>query len=467
MDVSVKQLITFFKKAINLQRPNTLRGSAESLRSYYDMIQQFATMASTYQNLIPEGYNASPILEIADFVLNLKFEEFEKIANNLPLLLDGFVLQDTTEYYSQENVDPSWEPWIVMLSKNLPDEIDLTDSSQDNLIFAAATELMNTYKNISVLRNFDKWLTSRPEKYKNAMLLVSKLALSKIYVKQMDRPLNVSLVLAMYNEHNRIRPKSSDNLNGEDFVRRKMKQMEWLTKDSPVRFNMILVDDGCPNQSGEKAKKIVEAEGYKNAKVLYLDDGIKSNSPPIQGLKSTNESRKAGSIQYGMWHAMEKYSERDKPHIVVFTDADMAAPVNQIGLLLERQDDKTMVTIASRYDRGGICRGPWGKNGEVQGLTEFDRRMVGLRGVLFSKLFPQTGNITDTQCGLKAFNADLLRQILTKTTERTFSFDIELLVLAAAAGTDIAIAPIYWHDSIAESNFWRPAAEATSDDLSG
>ncbi len=122
-----------------------------------------------------------------------------------------------------------------------------------------------------------------------------------------------------------------------------------------------------------------------------------------------------------------------------------------------------MLTIASRYDAGSICRGPWGKNGEVQGLTEFDRRMVGLRGLVFSKLFPQTGKITDTQCGLKAFNAKLLRQILLKTKVRTFSFDIELLVLAASTDTAIATVPIYWHDSFAESSFWGSAAEKTND----
>ena len=464
MDVSAKQLVALFKETINFPQPNTLEGSVESIRNYYKMIRQFATMGNIYQDLIPEEYDVLSILELADFILDLKFEEFKKIANNLPFILDGFILQDKTTSYPEADVDPSWEPTIAMLSKNLPDEIDLTDSSQDNLFFEAATDLLNKYPETSALQNLDRWITSRPEKYKNAMLLVSKQALSKMYVKQIDYPLHVSLVLAMYNEHNRIRPKSSDNPNGEDFVRRKMKQMEWLLKDSPLNFNMILVDDGCPKQSGKKAQEIIEKEGYKNVKVLYLDDGIKRQSVVIKGLKSTSDSRKGGSIQFGMWQAVENYSEGDKPHIVVFTDADMSAPVNEIGLLLGKQDDKTMLTIASRYDAGGICRGPWGKNGEVQGLTEFDRRMVGLRGLVFSKLFPQTGKITDTQCGLKAFNAKLLRQILLKTKVRTFSFDIELLVLAASTGTAIAFAPIYWHDSFAESSFWGNATEKKNDD---
>jgi hypothetical protein len=459
VDVSAKQLIHLFKEAINLPEQKTQGGSLESIRSYYKMIQQFASMAHIYRDLIPKEYVNSPILGLADFILNFKFEEFLKIANNLPFLLDGVIIQDKTTSYSEADVDPSWESTIAELSQSLPNEIDLTDSSQDDLIFEAATFLLNKYSSISALKNLDRLLTSRPDNYKNAMLLVSKLALSKMFMKQIDYPLHASLVLAMFNEHNRIRPKSSDNPNGEDFVRRKMKQMKWLLKDSPVSFNMILVDDGCPNKSGKIAIEIVETEGYKNVKVLYLEDGIKRKSPVIKGLKSTNDSRKGGSIQYGMWQALKDYSEVKRPHIVVFTDADMAAPVNEIGLLLEKQDDQTMVTIASRYDAGSICRGPWGKNGEIQGLTDFDRRMVGLRGLVFSKLFPQTGQIKDTQCGLKAFNAKLLRQILLKTKIRTFSFDIELFVLASAAGTAIAFAPIYWHDSFAESSFWRPAAD--------
>jgi len=455
-DIPVKQLLLLFEKAIRLSEPDRLGGSSESLKSYFKMSRQFASMAHRYQDSIPEGYDFPAILKLADYVLKLKFDEYEKIANNLPGILDGVVLEDKTARFPKASIDDSWETAVVSLSENLPNEIDLTDSSQDEPIFSSAAELMSREPDIVALQNFDKWLTSRPENYKNAMHLASKLALSRAYVEQLKTPVHVSLVLAMYNEHNRILPRSRKNPNGEDFVRRKMKQMKWLFKDAPVGFDLILVDDGCPHQSGRKAQKIVNTEGYENATVLYLKDGISSGSPVIKGVKSTDDSRKGGSIQYGMWQAIQAYADNDKPHVIVYTDADMAAPVNQIGLLIGRQNDKTGVAIASRYGQGGICRGPWGKNGEVQGLTEFDRRMVGLRGLLFSKLFPQTGNIIDTQCGLKAFDAALLREILPKTGTRTFSFDIELLVLAAA-DSKIAIAPIYWHDSIAESNFWGQA----------
>ena len=215
MDVSAKQLVSLFKESINFPQPNTLDGSVESIRNYYKMIRQFATMANIYQDLMPEKYDDLSILELADFILDLKLEEFQKIGNNLPFILDGFILQDKTTSYPEADVDPSWEPTIAMLSKNLPNKIDLTNSNQDNLFFEAATDLLDKYPDTFALQNLDRWITSNPEKYKNAMLLVSKQALSKMYVKQIDYPLHVSLVLAMYNEHNRIRPKSNDNPNGE------------------------------------------------------------------------------------------------------------------------------------------------------------------------------------------------------------------------------------------------------------
>jgi len=40
------------------------------------------------------------------------------------------------------------------------------------------------------------------------------------------------------------------------------------------------------------------------------------------------------------------------------------------------------------------------------------------------------------------------------------------LLLAADAGSAIASTPIYWHDSLAESSFWRQAGERTSGDVS-
>ena len=107
MDVSAKQLVRLFKESISFPQPDTLDGSVESIRNYYKMVQQFATMANIYKDLIPEKYDDLSILELANFILDLKLKDFQKIANNLPFILDGFILQDKTTAYPESDVDPS------------------------------------------------------------------------------------------------------------------------------------------------------------------------------------------------------------------------------------------------------------------------------------------------------------------------------------------------------------------------
>jgi len=170
-DISAKQLLPLLKEAVNLSQSDPLEGSVESIRSYYKMIRQFAAMADTYQDLVPQEYDVMSVLELAGFIVDMEIEEFQNMAANLPSILDGVILQYNTTYCSETGPDPSWESVIAEISEDLPAEIDLTLNSQDNLIFEAVTDLLNRYPETSVLQNLDRWLTAHPEKYRNAMLL--------------------------------------------------------------------------------------------------------------------------------------------------------------------------------------------------------------------------------------------------------------------------------------------------------
>jgi hypothetical protein len=62
------------------------------------------------------------------------------------------------------------------------------------------------------------------------------------------------------------------------------------------------------------------------------------------------------------------------------------------------------------------------------------------------------GNIIDTQCGFKAFRAEVVREIVLESLEKGFAFDIELLLRAELGATgSIAKVPIAWIDSEAAS----------------
>ena len=58
-------------------------------------------------------------------------------------------------------------------------------------------------------------------------------------------------------------------------------------------------------------------------------------------------------------------------------------------------------------------------------------------------LLPLRG-IWDTQCGFKAFRAEVAERIFSQTTIEGWAFDIEVLALARAANYKIGIIPAYW-----------------------
>ena len=399
-ELSTKQLVELLEKALHLPPADAPGGSMESMQSYFRMIRQFADMANSYQNLIPAKCDILSIIKLSDFLLDLNLEEFKRISGNLWPMLDSTNLPDGMALSTDPANTSVWESKIGRFVEKLPGEIDLTDGSQDDQLEETAIDLINEFPSILELQALDKWLTSRQKARKNALYLALKMARSRMFARQINTSIHVSLIIAMYNEHNRIFPKQKGNPNGEDFVRRKVSQLTWLFSGTSITFDLLFVDDGCPNQSGEKARQIIASEGFANAKVLFLKDAIEKQMPVICGLNTTDESRKGGAIQYGMWQSLLDHEGKGNTHVIVYTDADMAAPVHQLGLLLAGMDEKNRVAIGSRYNMGSICRGPWGRNGEVQGLTEFDRLMVSLRGLLFSRLFPQTGRITDTQLSL-------------------------------------------------------------------
>jgi hypothetical protein len=84
--------------------------------------------------------------------------------------------------------------------------------------------------------------------------------------------------------------------------------------------------------------------------------------------------------------------------------------------------------------------------------------MLVFRHFIRTKLLPQIGEVVDTQCGFKAFKAEVLKQVLELMTDKRFSFDMELLLLTALCcnrgGNVVGKAPIVWIESNEESNFY-------------
>jgi hypothetical protein len=62
---------------------------------------------------------------------------------------------------------------------------------------------------------------------------------SRQCLKSVTQPIEIAVVFAIWGEHNRLRPRSPDNPNGEDALRIKLQQLAWLTAGTPVAWRGV------------------------------------------------------------------------------------------------------------------------------------------------------------------------------------------------------------------------------------
>ena len=137
----------------------------------------------------------------------------------------------------------------------------------------------------------------------------------------------------MYKEHTRLlRP--AEHPHGEDFLARKIEQLDWLFADKPdLTWELIVVDDGCPESRGRLAQRIL-ADRYPEApaRVLFLEEAIAQGVSVTRPMTAAADSQKGGSVVYGMAEAVTREHARQ---VVVFTDADLSTHLGQVGLLID------------------------------------------------------------------------------------------------------------------------------------
>ncbi len=183
----------------------------------------------------------------------------------------------------------------------------------------------------------------------------------------------------------------------------------------PFMSEIIVVDDGSTDRTAEVASHA-------------LPDGrIRLLREPHRG--------KGAAVRAGMLAAR---GER-----VLFTDADLAVPIEEADRLLALLDRGSAVVIGSREGDGASREGePLFRH--VMGRV-FNRlvRMIAVPG------------IDDTQCGFKLFRADAVAAIVPRLrlygsnapevhSARVTGFDVEVLVIAHRQGFRICEVPVRW-----------------------
>ena len=156
---------------------------------------------------------------------------------------------------------------LKALLANAKKDYDLTEPADQESLYALTTAMLEqSEQTLDALQRVSRQADT-PLEFK----LAAKLVDSRQYALSLKQPLNIGVVFAMWGEQNRLISKSDTNPNGEDALRTKITQLDWITSDTPIDWTIYAVDDGCPHGSGKIAREISKTHPLgKKVKVLFF-----------------------------------------------------------------------------------------------------------------------------------------------------------------------------------------------------
>jgi dolichyl-phosphate beta-glucosyltransferase len=136
---------------------------------------------------------------------------------------------------------------------------------------------------------------------------------------------------------------------------------------------------------------------------------------------------KGHAVKTGMLEARGTYA--------AFCDADLAVPMEEIHKLLRALEGGSLIAIGSREAKGAMRHG-----------EPIYRHLMGrVFNQMVSRLTVR--GFSDTQCGFKCFHRSIIPSLFGNQTVDGFSFDVEILFIAAKRGYPVVEVPVSWYYS--------------------
>jgi glycosyltransferase involved in cell wall biosynthesis len=170
--------------------------------------------------------------------------------------------------------------------------------------------------------------------------------------------------------------------------------------------------------------------------ILLVDDGSEDGTgaivaelaadPHVRGLRHEVNRGKGAAVRTGVLAS--------RGGIVLFCDADMSTPVETAREFVAALEAGADVVVGNRKSRAATIEKwqPPLRTWLGLGFTWLANTLMGLR-------------ISDYTCGFKAFRGEAGRRVFERVATSRWSFDVEVLALAARDGLVIREIPVRWH----------------------
>jgi dolichyl-phosphate beta-glucosyltransferase len=183
----------------------------------------------------------------------------------------------------------------------------------------------------------------------------------------------------------------------------------------------------CVRENGWSAEVIVVNDGSTDstAEVVLA---FARTAPEVRLVENPGNRGKGYSVRSGMLQALGE--------VVMFTDADLSAPMDEAERLFAAIAAGADIAIGSRWLEKGrqTHRQPLYRQFFGRCFNAVTRGVMGL-------------HFADTQCGFKAFTRAAAQTVFQLQTIERWGFDPEILFIALKCGYRVVEVPVSWaHD---------------------
>ena len=192
----------------------------------------------------------------------------------------------------------------------------------------------------------------------------------------------------------------------------------------------------CIRKRRWDAEVIVVNDGSSDSTAQLVQE-IARDAPELRILENPGNRGKGYSVRNGVLHALGD--------VVMFTDSDLSAPIEEAERLFAAIDAGADIAIGSR----------WLERGRQTHRQPLYRQIFGRCFNTVCRMVMRLP-FADTQCGFKAFTRAAAQTVFQLQTIERWGFDPEILFIALKRGFVVKEVPVSWaHDERSRISYLR------------